>query len=231
MALSNSDGRIAFPNANINILPRVNSDHHPLLASLEPERVDKGEKPFRYEAMWKTHSDFTRAVKELWNKDVDVPRALSIMTEGLRKWNIEDFGHVFKKKRRLLNRLNGFLKSPTYGRNPFLVELEKNLQEELNVILDQEKIFWLQKSRQQWIVEGDRNTKYYHTKTIIRRRRNRILKLRKEDGSWCENVEELKLIALNFFKKFYQDEMIRRPILVTENTFPRSEEEQYEDLC
>jgi len=53
--------------------------------------------------------------------------------------------------------------------------LEKDLQEQLEITLYQEECLWFQKSRSQWIADGDRNTKYYHSKTIIRKRKNKIL--------------------------------------------------------
>ena len=37
-----------------------------------------------------------------------------------------------------------------------------------------------------WIVLGDRNTKYYHTSTIVRRKRNKIEMLKDEDGRWVD---------------------------------------------
>ncbi|KAL4394796.1 hypothetical protein AHAS_Ahas02G0187800 [Arachis hypogaea] len=47
--LANAEWRRDFSDARIDLLPRVNSDHYPLLANLRPGRVDTGEKPFRFE--------------------------------------------------------------------------------------------------------------------------------------------------------------------------------------
>ncbi|XP_072058201.1 uncharacterized protein [Arachis hypogaea] len=176
-ALANADWRSSFSDARVEVLPRVRSDHHPLLVIIKPERMDKGEKRFRYEAMWKSHPNFDEFVLKNWSPSNSFPASLNSLAVNLKKWNNDVFGNVFKRKRRVLNRINGIQKASTYGRNPFLEDLEQQLVTELEEILNQEEILWLQKSRQNWIVDGDRNTRYYHTKTAIRKKKNRILKL------------------------------------------------------
>lgn len=54
-----------------------------------------------------------------------------------------------------------------------LLKLEAILQCMWNELLHQEKMLWKQKSRVQWLVCGDRNTKHIHM-TIIIRERNKI---------------------------------------------------------
>lgn len=41
-----------FPNANLWHLPRVSSDHCPILLKLSNNMSSRGEKPFRFEPMW-----------------------------------------------------------------------------------------------------------------------------------------------------------------------------------
>ncbi|XP_072074464.1 uncharacterized protein [Arachis hypogaea] len=229
-ALCNSEWRTNFSNAFVEVLPRIQSDHHPLLLHTRPETSIHGERPFKYEAMWNTHEDLPNVIKSAWNNEYDFPVALNNLTESLKKWNNETFGNIFRKKRRLLNRIQGIQKSRLYGRNKFLDGLEKDLSEELKKILDQEEIFWLQKSRQKWLVEGDRNTKYFHTKTLVRRRKNKIVKLRNNNGIWCEEIKAVKSIVSNFFTDLYRDERPKRPTIRCSWQYKRLEEEQKQML-
>lgn len=64
-------------------------------------------------------------------------------------------------------------------------------------------MIWFQKSREKWIAFGDRNTKFFHTSTIIRRRRNRIEMLKSDDGSWISEPQELETLALEYYKRLY----------------------------
>jgi len=55
-----------------------------------------------------------------------------------------------------------------------LIMTEASLQKEYNDVLMQEKILWYQKSRENWVKLGDRNTSFFHTQTLVRRKRNKI---------------------------------------------------------
>lgn len=89
-----------------------------------------------------------------------------------------------------------------------LLVRETALLKELDVVLEQEEILWYQKSRDKWIVFGDRNTKYYHTNTIVRQKRNRIEMLKDDDGRWIDQSEELEKLAITYYKRLYSTEDI-----------------------
>ena len=36
----------------------------------------------------------------------------------------------------------------------------------------------------EWLKEGDSNSKFFHGRAIARKRKNKISKLKKEDGGW-----------------------------------------------
>ena len=47
------------------------------------------------------------------------------------------------------------------------------------------------KSRILWLVEGDRNTSFYHTAALVRRRRNRIVCMQDKMGNWINGNREI----------------------------------------
>lgn len=69
--------------------------------------------------------------------------------------------------------------------------------------MEQEELLWYQKSREKWLEFGDRNTKYFHTSTIIRRKSNRIEALKNDAGIWVNHPDELENLAIDYFKKLY----------------------------
>ncbi|XP_045791653.1 uncharacterized protein LOC123886374 [Trifolium pratense] len=228
--LCNVDWRLKYHEGFAKVLPRVQSDHHPIIVFLNGEATTNRNRPFRFEAAWTSHGDFNDFLHSKWEKDRDIVQSLHNLTTHLKKWNKETFGDIFKRKKEILARLNGIQNSSNYGYSTFLEKLEKELQDQLAVTLYHEECLWFQKSRSQWITDGDRNTKYYHSKTIVRRRRNKIISLRNEDRTWVDDPERLKDLVRKFFiNLFKEDEEVRDPI-VSWTTYPTNMEAHHNAL-
>ncbi|XP_061353715.1 uncharacterized protein LOC133298441 [Gastrolobium bilobum] len=84
--------------------------------------------------------------------------------------------------------------------------LQRNLWGELNAIYLQEEFIWFQRSRCEWMVNGDRNTKFYHATIVSRGRRNKILALKDEEDNWIGEPQALKEMVVGFFEKVYINE-------------------------
>ena len=54
------------------------------------------------------------------------------------------------------------------------------------------EIYQKKKSRNQWLQEGERNTKFFHNTVIQNRQRLKIHKLRKTDGGQVETRGEIE---------------------------------------
>jgi len=65
--------------------------------------------------------------------------------------------------------------------------------------LSQKETMWRQKSRVQWLKEGDRNTRFFHQATVVRRHRNHIRAMRSSKGSQVEDVDEVRRVLFSFF--------------------------------
>lgn len=53
--------------------------------------------------------------------------------------------------------------------------------------LDKEEVLWKQRAKIQWLVEGDRNTNFFHSQATARARKNEIHGLVDDLGHWCED--------------------------------------------
>ncbi|XP_020412737.1 uncharacterized protein LOC109947231 [Prunus persica] len=209
-AICNKEWRVFFPEAFVRHLPRRCSDHSPILLSLNSDKIPSSElKPFRFEAMWLKHCLFPEFIKAEWkNLEGSVSSKLDNLIPLLREWNTQVFGQIFQKKKRILARLQGIQRSLCKGFSPFLSNLEKHLQQEFEDLLDQEDVFWKQKSRVSWLQGGDRNTKFFHITTLVRRRRNRIERLKDINGDWISSKEGLKTLAVEYFHGLFLDDVV-----------------------
>ena len=192
--------RHSFPEAFVRNLPHAHSDHCPVLVTLENNIVaNHHAKPFRFEAAWQTHSSFSQVLRTSWNNSLELHSNLHNVQIVLQHWNSETFGNIFKRKRILLARLGGTQRALECNPNPFLFDLEKKLCAEYNEVLNQEELLWFQKSRENWVQLGDRNTRFFHTTTLVRRNKNRIHMIKDGAGIWISDAAQVRDTVLHHF--------------------------------
>lgn len=194
-----------FPDHHVSHLPRIASDHNPILVSTDSYFPVHA--PFRFEKIWLCYPRSWEVVREAWSAQVRgdamyrVSRRLELTRRRLRRRNREEVGDIFRRieeSEGAIARLQaqedqGGLAEEELGDLRSLLALHDGL-------LRQQETFWRQKSRVQWIVEGDRNTRFFHQATVIRRHQNRIRVLRDEEGQLSEDPEMIQRIMESFFR-------------------------------
>ena len=63
---------------------------------------------------------------------------------------------------------------------------------ELSELYSKEERMWKQKSKNVWLKEGDRNTRYFYGVASSKMRNNRILKIKDDANVWYDNKEDVK---------------------------------------
>lgn len=61
----------------------------------------------------------------------------------------------------------------------------------------------LQKSRANWWLEKENNTRYFYSLTITRGWRNKILRLKNNEGVWIDDASQLEHMEKEFFLELY----------------------------
>ena len=89
------------------------------------------------------------------------------------------------------------------GPNAFLVDLERKLRFEYAEMAKIEEEFLAMKAQILLLVEGDRNTSFYHTSALVRRKRNRIICMNDRMGNWLNGeIEIADFIRQGFLDPF-----------------------------
>lgn len=78
-------------------------------------------------------------------------------------------------------------------------------------LLSREETMEKQRSRIEWLKEGDRNTAFFQTKSKERARTNRINALRLEDGAVVSTQEEIETAALAFYSSLFTRQEVLDP--------------------
>ncbi|XP_074314925.1 uncharacterized protein LOC141651098 [Silene latifolia] len=158
-ALCNTNWGTLFENAMVRHLPAVQSDHCPLFISPNGfVPMNNLNRPFRFQACWLSHEKFKEFVSENWPSDGIFPARLQAFSQKLQIWNEQVFGNIFRKKKELFARIGGCHRELSLARSSNLIKLEAKLRKELDEVLAHEELLWYQKSRLEFIKDGDRNT-------------------------------------------------------------------------
>jgi hypothetical protein len=98
-------------------------------------------------------------------------------------------------------------------------------------LLYKEEMLWLQRSRVSWLKEGDRNTRFFHQKAVWRARKNKVKKLKDDDGVWKEVPTDMERMATTYFQElFTRDPSLNSEALLAMTQAKVTTEMNY-DLC
>lgn len=210
------------------------SDHTPI--RLNCGVIDWGPKPFRFNNSWLKHKDFKEFVCSEWGKLKMVGRGdfvlfekLKLLKISLRRWNCEVFGWMDLKVKDGVERINDLdnLMVANFGNNnEVLVKDRRETSNEVwQNLLMKESMLRL-KSRQLWLKDGDRNSRFFHNSIKDRNRKNSISVLEGVNGR-VEGVDDVKREVKNHFENYFKEESHNRAVSDGLNLFRLSDADKY----
>lgn len=233
--LINEGWSTQFASTRITVLPRIVSDHGPLLIRCA-ESIGTRRSSFRFQAMWTRHHKFLDEIRMLWNVDTgfhgmnNLQIKLGRVKKGLKRWNKEVFGNIFVRlKMAELEAVN--------AQNSFEADASAENRENFNkktteylLWLRMEEDFWRQKAEARWVVEGERNTKFFQGWVRQTRSKSRIHEIQ-VGGVMISDEDEMRSSAASFFQNLLSSDgqQLEEPNLDIINSLPENMESGY--LC
>ncbi|XP_042950313.1 uncharacterized protein LOC122282426 [Carya illinoinensis] len=192
-----------FPHLVVQHGNVAHSDHIPILfESSNFQPMPRRPKQFHLEAMWVGEEQCERIIEQVWSERggnrgmEDLLNLIQGCGQQLKIWNRHSFGLVKKKLNEARAELEKAQFSHSHDPNP------KGLSQAINKVqlwLEREEVMWRQRSRIQWLKEGDQNTRFFHSSASMRRKRNTIQGLKDDQGHLTEGAQRDKLIV-DFFE-------------------------------
>ena len=81
--------------------------------------------------------------------------------------------------------------------------LINKLRDEIQGLKAKEEIMWKQRSRVNWLREGDRNTRYFHCKANQWNKHNYILGFEDDNGLWIEYESRMGGLVKDYFTNIF----------------------------
>ncbi|XP_058783229.1 uncharacterized protein LOC131657895 [Vicia villosa] len=176
-------------------LPKIKSDHYPLLYSINIEKVTF-KSNFKFLSMWTLKEEYARIIEEIWNTKVYgcpmyvLDRKLKLLKAKLKYWNKNQFGNVTLNVRNADHTLKEIQRD--IGNNGYtdsFQDKESKAQHDLEIALNLEEAFWKEKSRIKW-----RNTNLISTLVI--------------EDEVVTNQDRLERHIVNHFQKLFNNDKI-----------------------
>jgi hypothetical protein len=133
----------------------------------------------------------------------EVQERLSSLSDSLSSWGSTTFGHVRKEIKRLKRDLE-ILRAAPLRVGPSYEELK--VVDRLVELHHREELMWRQRSRVQWLSEGDKNTHFFHQRASRRKKKNKIVRLTRLDGIVSELPVEMQQMTRSFYDDLYRSE-------------------------
>ena len=216
--LFSSDWEDRYPTVIQKRLPKLSSDHFPIL--LECGKFLRGKRPFRFKNMWLKAEGFDEMVRGWWEAyqfdgtpSFILTRKLKALKLDLKKWNAKVFGNVEHKRTQLMMQLNQFdvlVENHPLSKDEILQKERIRADLERNTLMDE--ISWRQKSQALWLREGDKNTRFFHRLANSHRRNNTISTLL-INGDLSSEPDDIAECITRFYHNLFKEEDCRRPLL------------------
>ncbi|CAA7031857.1 unnamed protein product [Microthlaspi erraticum] len=158
---------------------------------------------FKFDKRWLGKTGLKQTIKEGWDNSRNTEQGsisskISSCRQAISKWKKTNKSNSIKK----IEEIKAQLEQNQTDLSGTSEEALK-LKWDLCAAFREEEIYWKQKSRVTWLREGDRNTKFFHATTKQRRARNRITKLKRNDGTWAETDDGIERVATEYFQTLF----------------------------
>ncbi|TYH10966.1 hypothetical protein ES288_A07G220900v1 [Gossypium darwinii] len=152
-----------FPFMETKVIRQSTSDHDAIILDTEGRKLrDRHRDPrlcFKYDVCWAKDVEAKKIIKEAWQKgSKDIMGKIEMVGKKFGGWQYKKLKQMRNQMGTLQVNINNVIdrQGGTYASNKL-----KALRIKLGKLLDEEEKYWAQRSRIQWLKEGDRNTRFF----------------------------------------------------------------------
>uniref|UniRef100_A0A803Q2M5 Reverse transcriptase n=1 Tax=Cannabis sativa TaxID=3483 RepID=A0A803Q2M5_CANSA len=203
-AVCSSDWILSYENAGTCNLSISISDHAPIIFDTHLFAV-RSYIPFRFFEAWSWEDSCKREIIKAWvcsdsNATASFIRNINSSKKALQSW--KKTGQITNeyKIQKLEKRLE-WIQSQTIS-EALKIE-ETSVLSQIQIAWSKLECMWRQRSREIWLSLGDRNTRFFHAATVIRKRRNSIWAIKDKEGRIWKERKHIGGIINSYFQELF----------------------------
>ena len=196
--------REKFPGSYVTHLPKRKSDHLPLLlcmrGNVEVNNKRRRSRLFRFEEMWLRDEQCEDVVGSAWHGGVDLGSKLAQTASKLNVWGRSKFGDFLKELTECRKKMEQLMKDV---QTDDVIAQMKALDCRMDELESREELYWKQRSKQNWLKHGDKNTSFFHAKAKQREHRNNIVTLKDAAGHEYNDEDQITELLASLFEDLF----------------------------
>ncbi|GAV92680.1 Exo_endo_phos domain-containing protein [Cephalotus follicularis] len=202
-ALGNWHWFRSMGDAFANFHPPGISDHSPITIQMRDRPGYRG-RPFKFLNIWTEDENFLRIVGQEWDRYhpgsplIVIHKKLKCLKKCLKELNRRPDLRVVELRSKL-HLLQQAIQGS--GVDSHLLQQERLLRMEVGRAARDEEAYFKQKSRVQWLKDGDSNTAFFHRVVKMRQSRNHLVRIKNESDVWVESETAIACLGVNHFRK------------------------------
>ncbi|KAL4362015.1 hypothetical protein GQ457_04G025740 [Hibiscus cannabinus] len=143
---------------------------------------------FKFDSCWANEHECEDIVRNNWMAlNCSTREKLKHLGADLAVWQSKRRRRAVRRRNALQSRIDHLLVQPITKANVYELRSSKK---ELHRILTRDEHYWRQRSRVQWLKEGDHNSSFFHARAKGRRKNNFIKGITDISGQWVEEGED-----------------------------------------
>ncbi|CAN1221373.1 LINE-1 retrotransposable element ORF2 protein [Linum grandiflorum] len=197
-----------FPHTAIKHLSDNGSDHRAILLTSDKNKYGP-KKYFSFDSRWISNVEADSIISNSWRSSNPKGSKLFMFHSKLKElrynlveWQKSGRTNSARKIIFLKDEINR-IKLGTSTNWDLIRNLERKLEQELRL----EDSYWKTKARNQWLLQGDRNTKYFHRIASFNRNKLHIAQLKDDEGDVLTSEEDKQQLAINYFKRLFSSDI------------------------